>query len=195
MCRLHMTVLGTQKFDQSAWQMASNQRFLSSLDRGKLWENNEGLALPLLEQRGTQQWSLNDISKAEEKWKLKWETHTLRRWFSPAMPRTFFPGHNCANGLFYKKKNEVTKSLAESELEQSTTRSKLLSLFTWVICNWVSLVLSCSPFNWKELRQAHPLTLHLKWPLEACASNPQTTMSVLKWEGLAWVRHSSTWEE
>ena len=43
---------------------------------------------------------------------------------------------------------------------------------------WVSLVLSYSPFNWKELRQAHPSTLHLKWPLEACASNPQPTMSV-----------------
>ena len=43
---------------------------------------------------------------------------------------------------------------------------------------WVSLVLSCSPFIWKELWQAHPSTLHLKWPLEACASNPQPTMSV-----------------
>ena len=31
------------------------------------------------------------------------EKHTQRSRFSPAMPRTSFPGHNCANGLFSHK--------------------------------------------------------------------------------------------
>ena len=66
-CSMHQTVLlGTRKFDQSAWRMANNQRFLSSLDRGKLWEKSKGLALPRLEQQGTPQWSLNDIPKQKK---------------------------------------------------------------------------------------------------------------------------------
>ena len=64
---MHTTVLlGTRKCDQSAWRMASNQRFLSSLDREKPWEKSEGLALPRLKKRGTQQWSLNDIPKQKK---------------------------------------------------------------------------------------------------------------------------------
>ena len=99
-CSMHQTVLlGTRKFDQSAWRMASNQRFLSSLDRGKLWDKSKGLAPPRLEQRGTPPWSLNDIPK-EKKNESSNEKHTHRSRFSPTMPQTSFPGHNCADGLF-----------------------------------------------------------------------------------------------
>ena len=99
---MHTTVLlGTRKCDQSAWRMASNQRFLSSLDPEKPWEKSEGLALPRLKKRGTQQWSLNDIPK-QKKNESSNEKHTQRSRISPAMPRTSFPGHNCANGLFQK---------------------------------------------------------------------------------------------
>ena len=93
-------LLRTRKFDQSAWRMANNQRFPSSLDHGKLWEKSKGLALPRLEQRGTSQWSLNDIPK-QKKNKSSNEKHTHRSRFSSTMPRTSFPGHNCANGLFW----------------------------------------------------------------------------------------------
>ena len=76
---MHTTVLlGTRKFDQSAWRMASKQRFLNwSLDHGKLWE----------EWRTSPAWNgtarnttviAERHSKAEEKRKLEWETHTLR---------------------------------------------------------------------------------------------------------------------
>ena len=80
------------------WQ-ATSMHFLSSLYREKLWEKSEGLALPRLEQWGAQEWSLNDSPK-QKKNKSSNEKHTHRSWFSPAMPRTSFPGHNCANGLF-----------------------------------------------------------------------------------------------
>ena len=64
---MHTTVLlGTRKCHQSAWRMASNQRFLSSLDHENPWEKSEGLALSRLKKRGTQQWSLNDIPKQKK---------------------------------------------------------------------------------------------------------------------------------
>ena len=99
---MHTTVLlGTRKCDQSAWRMASNQRFLSSLDSEKPWEKSERLALPRLKKRGTQQWSLNDIPK-QKKNESSNEKHTQRSRISSAMPRTSSPGHNCANGLLLK---------------------------------------------------------------------------------------------
>ena len=99
-CSMHHAVLlATRKFDQSAWRMAYNKLFLCSLDRGKLWEKSKGLALPRLEQQGTRQWSLNDIPK-QKKSESSNEKHTHRSRFSPTMPRTSFPGHNCASGLF-----------------------------------------------------------------------------------------------
>ena len=107
-------LLGRRKFDQSAWRMANNQRFLSSLDHGKLWEKSKGLALPRLEQRGTPQWSLNDIPK-QKKNESSNEKHTHRSRISPTMPRTSFPGHNCANGLF-------THRVLSLQRNQSSTR-------------------------------------------------------------------------
>ena len=74
---MHMTVLlGTRKCDQSAWRMASNQRFLSLLDREKPWEKSEGLASPASIGTARNTTVIAERhSKAEEKRKLKCGTH------------------------------------------------------------------------------------------------------------------------
>ena len=99
--------------DDSEWQV--KKRSLSSLDRWKLWDKSEGLAMPRLEQRGTQHWSLNDIPKwkknrLNESSKFN-EKHTHRSRIWQAMPRTSFPGHNCANGLLTKQGHACTSQL------------------------------------------------------------------------------------
>ena len=88
-----------RKFSPSSQRRATNQRFLSSLDSGKLWLDSEGLVLRPLEKRGTQQWSMVGFPKPKKRWQIKWETHTSQS-FSPAMPRTSFPDNHWKSPLF-----------------------------------------------------------------------------------------------
>ena len=86
------------------------------------------------------------------------------------MPCVLTSTGECSKVLFSMENAHIMLEMAEKCSNYAKKKKKPYE--------WVSLVLSYSPFNWKELRQAHPSTLHLKWPLEACASNPQPTMSV-----------------
>ena len=83
----HRTVLlVTRKFAPLSRRRATNQRFLSSLDSGKLWLASEELGLCSFEKRGTQQ---RDRWLAFQNWKRRWKikrethahtyTHSLRR--------------------------------------------------------------------------------------------------------------------
>ena len=195
---MHTTVLlGTWKCNQSAWQMASNQRFLSSLDREKPWEKSEGLALPRLEQRGTQQWSLNDIPK-QKKNESSNEKHTQRSRFSPAMPRTSFPGHNCANGLYLVPLHILQAHEIELKLNQTlwetkrSTRSEFTSHrsleFLMSGTNYITTAVSAS------LWLFWPFLVYLTVYLSNCdlGHSPSKSIKVYKtrdhgWELRTWV--------
>ena len=139
--------------------MANNQRFLSSLvlDHGKLWEKSKGLALPRLEQRGTPQWSLNDIPKQKNNESSN-EKHTHRNRFSLTMPRTSFPGQNCANGLFQTADDFERQLARQGGVQVTDTLQKLLTkmsrLACYRRCHWEDLSSCCFPETFENNKKS-----------------------------------------